>query len=207
LAAVADALHEQERLIRLATAHDGHAFGVLALTESRVLWAAVGFAPAPWCWPGRGAAYASRRRVVAARASKRVRSGGSSTGSSPPMRSTNWRISSLTAVPRARRSPPRPSNGQRPACTGSSVRFVRACAGLGGLGGRISRHAFDAPQATSDSSMANTARATTSTNYPIKRLRKRTHLDLLRAWACPSVLGCSLPGRHVRHRRPTAAAS
>jgi hypothetical protein len=53
LAAVADALHEQERLIRLATAHDGHAFGVLALTESRVLWAAVGFAPGAvvLAWP------------------------------------------------------------------------------------------------------------------------------------------------------------
>jgi hypothetical protein len=45
LTAVADALHEQERVIRLATAHDSHAFGVLALTVSRVLWAAVGFAP------------------------------------------------------------------------------------------------------------------------------------------------------------------
>ena len=53
LAAVADALHEQERVIRLATAHDGHAFGVVALTDSRVLWAAVGFAPGTGvlAWP------------------------------------------------------------------------------------------------------------------------------------------------------------
>jgi hypothetical protein len=53
LAAVADALHEQERVIRLATAHDGHGFGVLALTDSRVLWAAVGFAPGTvvLAWP------------------------------------------------------------------------------------------------------------------------------------------------------------
>ncbi len=53
LAAVADALHGQERVMRLATAHDGHAFGVLALTDLRVLWAAVGFAPgtAVLAWP------------------------------------------------------------------------------------------------------------------------------------------------------------
>ena len=53
LAAVADALHEQERVIRLATAHDGHAFGVVALTDSRVLWAAVGHAPGTMvlAWP------------------------------------------------------------------------------------------------------------------------------------------------------------
>ena len=53
LAAVADALNEQERVIRLATAHDGHVFGVLALTDSRVLWAAVGFAPGTTvlAWP------------------------------------------------------------------------------------------------------------------------------------------------------------
>ena len=57
LAAVADALHEQERVIRLATAHDGHAFGVVALTDSRVLWAAVGFAPGTkvLAWPRGGA--------------------------------------------------------------------------------------------------------------------------------------------------------
>lgn len=53
LAAVADALHEQERVIRLATAHDGRAFGVVALTDSRVLWAAVSFAPGTivLAWP------------------------------------------------------------------------------------------------------------------------------------------------------------
>jgi hypothetical protein len=52
LAAVADALHEQERVIRLATAHDSHAFGVVALTDSR-LWAAVSFAPGTMvlAWP------------------------------------------------------------------------------------------------------------------------------------------------------------
>ena len=53
LAAVADALHEQERVIRLATAHDGRGFGVVALTDSRVLWAAVSFAPGTMvlAWP------------------------------------------------------------------------------------------------------------------------------------------------------------
>jgi hypothetical protein len=44
LAAVDDALHEEERVIRVATAHDGDAFGVLALTDRRVLWAAAGLA-------------------------------------------------------------------------------------------------------------------------------------------------------------------
>ena len=53
LVSVADALHEQERVIRLATAHDVQTFGVLALTDLRVLWAAVGFAPGTMvlAWP------------------------------------------------------------------------------------------------------------------------------------------------------------
>src|SRR4029079_2559379 len=54
LAAVAEALHEQERVIRLAIAHDGHALGVVALTDSRVLWSAgVSFAPGTvvLAWP------------------------------------------------------------------------------------------------------------------------------------------------------------
>ena len=110
LAAVADALHEQERVIRLATAHDGRAFGVVALTDSRVLWAAVSFAPAPWCWPGRVAACASRQQMMGTRASRRGTSGGASTGSSPPKRSTSWRINSLTAAAWARRSALRPSD-------------------------------------------------------------------------------------------------
>ena len=45
LAMVADALHEDEWVIRIATAYDGDAFGVLALTDRRVLWAAAGRAP------------------------------------------------------------------------------------------------------------------------------------------------------------------
>jgi hypothetical protein len=95
LAAVADALHEQERVITLATAHDGRAFGVVALTDSRVLWAAVSFAPGTMvlAWP-RG-----RVRVTSAddgnAASRRGTSGGASTGSSPPKRSTSWRINSF----------------------------------------------------------------------------------------------------------------
>ena len=53
LAAVGDALHKRERVIRIATAHDSHAFGVLALTDLRVLWAAVGFSPGTvvLAWP------------------------------------------------------------------------------------------------------------------------------------------------------------
>ncbi len=53
LAAVADALHEDERVIRVATAYDGDAFGVLALTDRRVLWAAAGLAPGTivLAWP------------------------------------------------------------------------------------------------------------------------------------------------------------
>ena len=113
LAAVADALHEQERVIRLATAHDGRAFGVVALTDSRVLWAAVSFAPGTMvlAWPrGRVAACASRQQMMGTRASRRGTSGGASTGSSPPKRSTSWRINSLTAAAWARRSALRPSD-------------------------------------------------------------------------------------------------
>lgn len=53
LATVADALHEDERVIRIATAYDGDAFGVLALTDRRVLWAAAGLAPGTivLAWP------------------------------------------------------------------------------------------------------------------------------------------------------------
>ena len=42
LATLAAEVARGERLIRLATAYDGHAFGVLALTDERVLWAAGG---------------------------------------------------------------------------------------------------------------------------------------------------------------------
>ena len=38
LAALADALRPDEHVIRLATADDGHSFGVLMLTDARVLW-------------------------------------------------------------------------------------------------------------------------------------------------------------------------
>jgi hypothetical protein len=44
LATVADGVREDERVIRIATAYDGDAFGVLALTDRRVLWAAAGLA-------------------------------------------------------------------------------------------------------------------------------------------------------------------
>ena len=40
LTALAKAMSVDEHLIRLATAHDGQTFGVLALTDQRVLWAA-----------------------------------------------------------------------------------------------------------------------------------------------------------------------
>ena len=53
LATVADAVHEDERVIRIATAYDGDAFGVLALTDRRVLWAAAGPVPGTivLAWP------------------------------------------------------------------------------------------------------------------------------------------------------------
>ena len=53
LAVIDDALHEQEQVIRVATAHDGDSFGVLVLTDRRVLWAAAGLAPGTivLAWP------------------------------------------------------------------------------------------------------------------------------------------------------------
>ena len=55
LVMVAGTLHEHERVIRIATAYDGDAFGVLALTDRRVLWAAAGLAPGTivLAWPAR----------------------------------------------------------------------------------------------------------------------------------------------------------
>jgi hypothetical protein len=110
LAALADALHEQERVIRLATRSRWSRLRRGGADRLRVLWAAVSFAPGTMvlAWP-RG-----RVRVTSAADGNACveagTSGGASTGSSPPKRSTSWRINSLGAAAWARRSALRPSD-------------------------------------------------------------------------------------------------